>query len=256
MSDHQALATVVWRESPVILGNLFDETTGREIFGAVLEKTKYDLNLTDDDAGRKEILIGETNEHCIALLLQWAKADLSTGTAENSRAVGRILDYFEAFIMKMVRKHVSRPCDIDPVANDARWRVCRNLETFTGKRLQLQSYVSTACWHAAIDHYRRGSHITVDGERRPVEITSLKGQEPLRCHGGAGDEYGTVEVRIMLQKCWHLLSHNQQVAVWAFLVYEGSWLRAEADLGIPRQTLQSRFESALKILRRWFTDGQ
>ena len=60
----------------------------------------------------------------------------------------------------------------------------------------------------------------------------------------------------MLQQCWHLLSHDQQVAVWAFLFYEGSWVRAEADLGIPRQTLQSRFESALKILRRWFSDGQ
>lgn len=256
MSDHQALAAVVWRESPVILGDLFDETTGREIFGAVLEQAKYDLIRTDNDVRSKEILLGETHDHCIALLLQWAKADLSTGT-EQSRAVCRILAYFEAFLMKMVRRNVSRPCDVDPVANEARLRVCGALETFAGKRLQLQSYVSKACRCAAIDHYRRDPHITVDGERRPVAITLLEpGQEPLRCDGWTGDEFGTVEVRIMLQGGWHLLSHDQQVAVWAFLVHEGSWVRAEADLGIPRQTLQSRFEGAREILRRWFSDDR
>ena len=256
MSDHHALATVVWQESPVILGDLFTETTGREIFRAVLEQTKYDLIRTDSDVGRKEILLGETHDHCIALLLHWAKEDLSTGT-EKSRAVDRILAYFEAFLMTMVRQKVSRPCDIDPVANDARLRLYLALETFAGKRRQLQRYVSLACRCAAIDHYRQGPHITVDGEPRPVEITLLEpDQEPLTCHGGTGDDFGTVEVRILLHRGWDLLSHDQQVAVWAFLVYEGSWLRAEADVGIPRQTLQSRFESALKILRRWFSDGE
>ncbi len=248
MSDRdQALVALVWQRVNVVLADLADEATARSIVRATFEKTRCQLSRTDNDVDKEGILIGAADDDCITQLLEIGRADLSAGERE-SRAVDLILAYFDPFILRRVRPNVRRPCDVDHVANDVRGRVCRGLQTFHGERRQLQSYVRLACRSAIIDDYRRNSRDSEFGPLGPE-------QELPPCDDRTARDLGIVEVRMVLQQSLQLLSPEQRDAMGVFL--RGlTWAQGEKRLGIPRQTLQSRFESAIKILRQAFSDDR
>lgn len=249
---HAELRDCVWREIYRILPHTTDDTTARRILSLTFERVPCQLMRPDGSVDKEKIrLLCAAADLCIARLLEQAHADLARRAP--SRAVDLILAYFDGFIVRTVRRKVNRPCDIDSIVNDVRRRVWCKLETFEGERLQLRKYIELACGSACTDDYRRNTRRGADGQI--VDLEPLTSDHDVPSHSDGNQRaLESAEVRIELERGMQSLSRDQKTAVDAYLHY-GSWVVAERELGIRRQTLQSRFESACRALRPRFSDG-
>jgi DNA-directed RNA polymerase specialized sigma24 family protein len=252
-NDLDALVALVWREVGRILAETADYTTARRIVHSVFKKASCQLTRPDGEIDKEKILLAAAADLCIERLLEQAHADLSSGKT-GSRSVDLIFAYFDPFIVRTVRGKVNRPCDIDHIANDVRWRVWCQLETFEGERRQLQRYFERACESACYDEHRRRTRRGPDGN--PVEQVPLSPSHKVLPDTDKNERaLESAEVRIELERRMDLLSDEQNAALELHRRL-GSWVRAEEETGVCRQTWQSRFESACRILRRGFTDDQ
>ncbi len=241
MSDGVDFIREVWREVYVILQDLADGATARGIVGCVCDRVQPDAQQTNHEKNKQRTaLIEAVRDACVAHLLRLARHDLSIGKPE-SRAVCLLLRFFEPQIRAAVRRRISHAEDVEDVVNNVRMRVWRCLGSFEGERGQLHKYIETACWHACVDLYRG----IPEGEQLC---------DPRELVGPCLDDsrlQSVVEWRMFLRDSLPLLPPNDRQAVEAFLTFD-SWLEAERALGIPRQTLASRFRAACRRLLELF----
>ena len=232
----------VWNEVNVILQDLADDETAREIVRAVYRKVEPTPVHTDEERNEQLVALLETaRDLCVTHLLRLARQDLATGRRE-SRAVCLLLRFFEPQMQAAVHRLIRCVHDAEAVTNDVRRRIWSGLQDFEGGRRQLHYYVKKACQSACVDLGRRTT--------RDEQLQGLNGMvEPWQddCQ-----QHAIVEFKAFLRDSLPLLPTKKRQAVEAFLRFDGDWAAAEEALGIPRQTLASRFQSAAgRLCKLW-----
>jgi DNA-directed RNA polymerase specialized sigma24 family protein len=247
MSDPADFIEEVWRLVNVILQDLADTAVTREIVRAAYRTVEPQPVGTREEEEDEQLaaLTEAARDLCVAHLLRLARRDLSPRNGA-SRPVCLLLEYFEPQIRASVERRIDDPDEADAVANVVRTKLWSCLGRFKGERRQLHAYIQRICDSARSDWSRkiprrRGR----DGDWKRIEFEELcdhhEGLE-LSEHDSRAREI--VRIRMFLKEALPLLPPHEKQAVCAFLTHD-SWVEAERALGIPRQTLFSRFKVAV-----------
>jgi DNA-directed RNA polymerase specialized sigma24 family protein len=248
MSDPAEFVEEIWRLVYVILEDFADTAVAREIASSAFRAVRSQPPGASEEPDEQLAALTEAaRDLCVDRLLRLACH--GRAAKDRDRAVSLFLEYFEPQIRASVEARIDDPDEADALANVIRTKVWRRLGHLKGERRQLHAYVQRVCESALSDWCRkiprrRGR----DGEWMRVQFEELcEHHEGVKVSPDDSRAREIVRTRMFLKEALPLLPPHERHAVCAFLTYD-SWVDAEEALGVPRQTLFSRFKAGVARL--------